>query len=64
MPKGMGYPAPKQPTPKQNAEGKRVAQGQQDVTDYDALTAAGINAKKTSPYGPQMPGLAHYFRKM
>jgi hypothetical protein len=53
----------------QNSEGMAVAEGQETETGVPATDAgitslrdAGINAKKTNPFGPCWPGLAEYFR--
>lgn len=54
-------------TPPQNNEGSTVTRGQMTKTGIapeflDKNTKSSLNAKKQSPYGPQLPGLAAYFR--
>ena len=55
--------APKLDFPRQNDEGDTIMQDEmQDEAWVNQLRDSSLNARKQSPYGPQFPALAQYFK--
>lgn len=57
-----GMKAPMIPTPRQNAEGEAVIEGQEDEIFDEELADASLRAKKSNPYGPAFAELNRIFK--